>query len=158
MIEKKLEEIVLAEVLFGKKPNLAIKNKMMGLFSNLTKENQIDLAEIPSINKYSDHTNWLRALSKFELPVNFDEFHLEVLKDTPSESLYLVWLKNFLEEEEHIDCQESILLLAGTCYFEVGGIKTHYDAGTFIQVPKAKHTVKVTSKTPLKFLVQRTAA
>jgi hypothetical protein len=149
------KEIELAIELFGTKPSKSVKTNLFSKLANFVVEDNFDVENPPFINKYSEIGVWQKGLAKIQPPQDYDNFYFTVLKETENRITCIVWTKNDIPEEAHIGWKESILLLEGSCDFKANGVVTHYEAGTYIDVPDTDHEVIVTSAIPLKFIVQR---
>ncbi len=135
-------------------PSNGLKNSILSVLDNFQVEAKFDIHNLPNINRHSDISLWNKHLAHLKAEEPYDNMFIQSLSQTPEKNMFLVWLKSDLKEEKHEDCQESLLLLEGECYFKTGLDVTFYKAGDFVTVPKVDHQVVVTSKTPLKFVVQ----
>ena len=141
----------------NKSTSPGLKNKILSIIDNFNLEEKFDFNNLPLINQYSDIKMWNKHLAHIKPNKDFENEDVHMLNITEEKQIFLVFLKKNMSEEAHTDCEESILLLEGTCYFRTGNTKTYYEPGAYIKVPTIDHEVIVTSKTPLKFIVQRLA-
>lgn len=68
----------------------------------------------------------------------------------------VVWIKGNFDEEMHVDEDEFIFVVKGSCIMNFDGVKTAYKEGDLIFIPPfVQHSAVVTSATPMFALVQR---
>jgi mannose-6-phosphate isomerase-like protein (cupin superfamily) len=90
------------------------------------------------------------------LPTDLKDIQIRVIGSTPKMMTAIVWIKEMVPQEVHVDEHEKFLIVEGTCEITVGEDVYSFTAGDFMQIPlHKKHHVKVTSVIPCKVLLQR---
>lgn len=88
-----------------------------------------------------------------------DEIDAKVISASPEATTMIVWLKKGAPIEVHDSEMEHFLILEGTCTITIGEETHHLVPGNYLSIPLyVDHSVKVTSKTPCKVILQRVAA
>lgn len=136
-------------------PPFELKAKTLCLLDNLKKEALADAGNLPLLNRFSDHKNWLRAVKPL-LPEELEKpIYAKVLHEDEKLLQILLWVKDFYPDEVHNDLNECFIILDGECECHVEGEVIKLSAGGFFEVPLHKHhDVKVT-KGPVIAVVQR---
>jgi len=122
--------------------------------AQLDQEKKI-LSDFLPISKYSRAKNWQTLVKSIEAPTKYDVHTHTLFKDS-SRRLYLVWIKEFIEEAPHGHMQEQFFILEGTCTCLLDDQEVHLSPGSFIDVPVNRyHNLKVTSKQPIKMIIAK---
>jgi mannose-6-phosphate isomerase-like protein (cupin superfamily) len=126
---------------------LDLKGKIWATLENIDLEAEIDIANPPRINKYSDTNKWLSAVNQL-LPAKIGaEKFIYPLQDSDKITQLLVKSTTDFEDEIHNDFQESILILEGRCECYIGGQMIALQAGDYLDIPMNEiHNVIVKSK------------
>lgn len=127
-------------------PGYHLRNRVLDTILNREKEERMDPADLPLLDKYSDYENWLRFVAPhLQVPAPGEQFQ-KVLQHTPSLTQVLVISAINIDEERHDDLHESFLILEGTCRCVVAGDVFHMKAGDFMEIPLHEmHQVEITS-------------
>lgn len=139
-------------------PRSYVKDKMKDLIVNLQKEAEMDPRNLPLINDYSNHTQWLN-LVKDLIPSKApdDTPFIKILQQTDKISQMLVLSSTNFEDEVHDDEYESFLILKGRCKCTVGKSVRFMGEGEFMAIPLHEHhTVEVLTEAVIA-IVQRVA-
>lgn len=98
---------------------------------------------------------WVKA-RQAEVPVSYDNVHLQELNSTDRVLNLLAYVKHGHEPEIHDDYYEYIVVLEGSCTMDFEGEIRTYKKGDIIDIPlSVLHTATVTSAGPMQALVQR---
>ncbi len=125
------------------------------ILDELTLDENKLLSQFIDLSQYSDVAKWNELTKKIRVPEDFD-LHQHFLYDDGRSSLFVLWVKEKVDDDEHDDLYEKILILQGTCRCKVGDEYLDFKAGEFIKVPlKTVHNLTVTSKEPVKLIVSR---
>ena len=69
---------------------------------------------------------------------------------------YVGYVRDTIPDEDHDDMNESFFILDGTCTLMIDHEAYHFGAGDYFELPlHSTHNVTVTSKQPLKAVLQR---
>lgn len=125
-------------------PPPALEDQIWGLLENLNREKQHDLSDLPLINRFSDHKNWLRIVQPL-LPPKFEEERtVQVLRADVGVIQMLVQSKTDFEDEVHRDEYESFIILEGECECRVGDHVFRLGPGGFTEIPlHTAHDVRI---------------
>jgi mannose-6-phosphate isomerase-like protein (cupin superfamily) len=136
-------------------PPFELKAKTLSLLDNLKKEVLADAGNLPLLNRFSDHKNWLRVVKPL-LPKKLKKpIYAKILHEDEKVLQILLWVKDYYPDEVHNDLNECFIILDGECECHVEGEVIKLRAGGFFEVPLHKHhDVKVT-KGPVLAVVQR---
>jgi mannose-6-phosphate isomerase-like protein (cupin superfamily) len=143
-------------------PNNTIKAMIL---ASVDYEERLKKGEQPSsppiLTDYSeikDYDEWLTR-KDMVLPADFNEIHARIIGYTPQAISAIVWIKSETSYEVHDNEYEKFLILEGTCDIDIDGDIHQLIPGDCLTIPLHKgHTVKVTSQTPCKVILQRVAA
>jgi mannose-6-phosphate isomerase-like protein (cupin superfamily) len=127
-------------------PAAGLQETIWNTLENINKEKAGDLADLPVINKYSDHNNWKRIVIPF-MPkeVNKDRV-VKTIRDSGGITQMLIISKTDVEEEVHEHEQECFIVLEGECECHVGDDIYRLGPGGFLEIPlHLPHNVKVLS-------------
>ncbi len=116
----------------------------------------------PDLNKNSaiqDYAEWLNRPDMI-LPSHSTDLYAKIIAYTPRKTTVIVWIKEMAPQEVHHNEYEKFLIVEGTCTINIGDETEHHlKTGDFLAIPLNKnHSVKVTSSTPCKVILQRVAA
>jgi len=132
-----------------------LRAKTLSLLDNLKKEELADQNNLPLLNKFSDHKNWLRVVK----PMLPDELKkptfIKVLHEDEKLLQVLMWVKDYCPDEVHDDLEECFIILDGECECHIEGEVIKLGAGGFFEVPLHKHHDVVVTKGPVLAVVQR---
>ena len=130
----------------SKAPAQEIKHKIWNTLDNINKERAGDLRDLPLINKYSGHHNWI-SIVKPLMPAEIPQKRAMIpLRESDGIMQVLVISRTDVEDEVHENEKESFLVLEGECECAVGDQKYRLGPGDFREIPLHKnHNVKVLS-------------
>jgi mannose-6-phosphate isomerase-like protein (cupin superfamily) len=118
-------------------------------------------ANPPILNKHSklsDYDEWLNN-PDMVLPASPENIFAKIIASTPQVTTIVVWIKDMAAEEIHHDEHEKFLIVEGSCTLTIEGNVYDLHAGDYFSIPLHKrHSVKVTSDTFCKVILQRSAA
>lgn len=120
----------------------------------------LDLNNLPLLEASSNWLDWQQAVACIEPPEDFEGIHLHTIESNEQRELFVVWVKDYVEEEVHYDLLESFLILEGTCEChitnEAGQSRTvRLGQGDFISIELGeKHDIRITSLEPTKAILQ----
>ncbi|MEZ4887736.1 MAG: cupin domain-containing protein [Chitinophagales bacterium] len=117
---------------------------------------KINLQNPPLIHQNSNHQQWLKAVQDLQ-PVAIQEgFPVFPIRIDEKVQMVVVWIDKGVPDEQHEMESESFLILEGSCVCQVGKASHPLKAGDFLGIPTyTNHSLKVTSATPVKLIVQR---
>ena len=131
----------------GIQPHQRIKEKILHSISNLEKERELNLQDLPLITDFSDYKKWLNLINDLipgEVPK--DNVFTHVLQQSDKVTQMLVVASTDIGDEVHNDSHESFLILKGRCKCTVGNDVRFMEAGDFMTIPLHKnHNVEVLS-------------
>ncbi len=135
----------------------AMKSRIWDTINNVNIEEQQDPARLPTINKYSDHYNWLGIVGNL-LPKQFRPGRFcKVIRDDGGVIQLLVKSSTDFEEEMHGDLRESFIVLEGECECTIGNSVISLKPGGYIEIPlHVAHNVKLLTPT-ITAIIQRVA-
>jgi mannose-6-phosphate isomerase-like protein (cupin superfamily) len=121
-------------------PAGSMKDKIWATLENINLERQMDLGNLPLINKFTDHKAWLNAVKSI-LPGNVqDERFMHLLTETDTVMQMLVMSATDIEDEVHEDVIESFIILDGECECHIGTDRViRLKAGEYIEIPLHEH-------------------
>lgn len=92
-------------------------------------------------------------LSSLTAPKNMKNLHVDSLGSSESVSEFVIFIRNEVKAHFHKEHTELVYVLEGEGLFHLGETKQIIKPGDFIRINKGViHSVKVTSKIPLKVL------
>ncbi len=114
---------------------------------NLQKEKAMDLDDLPIINKYSSHINWLKLANNLgEISLTNGKYE-KVLRNDDKVLQVFVVTETDIEEETHEQEHESFLVLSGECSCTIASAVNLMGPGDFMEIPLYElHDVKLVSK------------
>jgi len=136
-------------------PPSEVKDKTFELLKNLQLEEQAKLDELPLLNKYSDHNNWLRIVRPV-LPKELkDKMFVHVLRDDKKVSQILIWTDVDYPDEVHENVEECFIILKGKCRCYIEDEVVELGPGGFLEIPMYKHHDVKVLEHPVVAVVQR---
>ena len=131
-------EISLETYLVSKeiKPTAYLEERIVGSLLNLIKEKAMKADDLPVINRFSDHKNWLWMLEGLT-KVKLDERGrwIKVLRQNDQITQMLIVSTTDIEEETHENEYESFLILSGACKCTIGSNVRLMEAGDYLEIP-----------------------
>ncbi len=116
-------------------PPPELKDTIWATLQNLNKEKEMDPNDLPFINRFTDHTKWLRFVqSKIPETVTEDRV-VTVLQHNSLVTQALVISKTDFDNEEHEHEMESFVILEGECECTVGDNVFRLGPGGFTEIP-----------------------
>ena len=124
----------------------AMKQRIWDVINNMTTEEQKDINNLPLINKYADHNNWIKIAGHLVPDVLDEDTSTTLLRATDKVTQLVIKSVIGHPEEIHNDIHESFLILEGECVCQIGDEFIEMKAGGYIEIPLyTKHNVKVLS-------------
>jgi hypothetical protein len=128
-------------------PPSELRKRVLDTLDNLLVESQMNLLNLPIINRFTDHRLWLNSMKPL-LPSHVDNGRfVKVLTQTDTLSQVLIMSSTDIEDEVHTDEYESFVILEGECECHIGdGTVVRLRAGGFLEIPLHEHhDVKIIS-------------
>lgn len=121
-------------------PPARIKDKLKASISNLEKEKEMNLQNLPLITNFSDHTKWM-DLVKDMIPdeLGDDGMFNSILHQSDKVVQLLVVTSTDIGDEVHDESHESFLILKGSCKCTVGNNVRIMEEGDFMTIPLDEH-------------------
>lgn len=121
-------------------PSPLVKEKIKESISNLEKEEDMDLQNLPFITKHSDHTKWLN-LVKDLIPekIEKDGIFTSILQQSDKIVQLLVVTSADIADEVHDESHESFLILKGSCKCTLGNEVRIMEPGDYMAIPLYEH-------------------
>jgi mannose-6-phosphate isomerase-like protein (cupin superfamily) len=136
-------------------PPEKLKAGTLGILDNLLKEQNAHVQDLPLLNKYALHENWLRVIKPLLPPELKNEMFARVLRDDAQVFQTILWTKADYPDEVHHDLKESFMILEGECECYFGDKVIKLGPGGFFDVPMhTHHDVKII-KGPVLAVMQR---
>jgi mannose-6-phosphate isomerase-like protein (cupin superfamily) len=132
------------------------KQKVLQLLDNLKLEEEKNIHDLPLLNKYTDHKNWLRIVEPV-LPETLNEkIFVRELRNDDQVSQTLIWTAVHYPDEVHEDVQECFIILRGKCRCYIEDKFIELGPGGFLEIPMySHHNVEVLGTDPVLAVVQR---
>ncbi len=109
-------------------------------------------------SKISDFAEWLNR-KDLDMPEEAEDIEIKIIGHQPTVMTAIVWIKNETPYEVHDHEYEKFLILEGTCDIITDNKIYSMVPGDYFSIPlHIGHTIKITSKTPCKVILQRIAA
>ncbi len=114
----------------------------------------------PFLEENPNWLDWNEAVAGIEPPEDFENIHLHTLESNDQRDLFVVWVKEFVEEEIHHDLLESFLILEGDCECHItdpqGDTRiVRLSQGDWITMKLGEtHDIVITSAVPAKAILQ----
>ncbi|SKB81248.1 cupin domain-containing protein [Daejeonella lutea] len=117
-----------------------VKDKISESITNLEKEKEMNLQDLPLINSFSDHGKWL-DLVKDMIPEQIEQntVFTSVLQQSENVVQMLVVTNTHIPDEVHEESHESFLILKGRCKCTVGNQVRYMEEGDFMAIPLYEH-------------------
>lgn len=93
----------------------AILAKMATLNRQKKEQQKISLDNLPMLTAESNWLEWKEAVKDIEPEEDFENIYMHPLETNDKYELYILWVKNYVDEEVHHDVIESFTLLEGSC-------------------------------------------
>jgi hypothetical protein len=124
-----------------------MKDKIWGTLQNLLLEKEMDLRNLPLLNKFSDHKAWLSAMAPLLPKVLRNKQYIHLLTHTDKVMQVLIMSAIDIEDEVHGDVYESFMILEGECECRIGtDTVVRVKAGGYLEIPLHQHhDVKIIS-------------
>lgn len=137
-------------------PKPHVKDRIFNVISNLEKEHEMNLENLPVLNRFSDHKAWMHLVGDY-IPEQLEDGRFsKVLNNSSDLTQVLLVSTSDFDEEVHTDEHESFLILSGTCKCTVGDQVYYMKAGDFMEIPlHTHHTVEI--QTQVIAIMQRIA-
>lgn len=131
------------------------KVKILGTLINIKAEAAASTSDLPLLNKYSSHDNWLKIV-KSVLPEKLEEdmFVHQLRSDNGIEQI-LIWSKIDYPDEVHDNEEECFIILQGRCRCYVEDEVIELGPGEFFSIPMHKHHDVKVLEGPVMAVVQR---
>jgi mannose-6-phosphate isomerase-like protein (cupin superfamily) len=132
-----------------------IRNKTLNLLNNLKLEHQANIHELPLLNKYTDHKNWLQIVKPL-LPEKLERnMFVHQLRNDNNISQTLIWTSVDYPDEVHDDVEECFIILEGKCRCYIEDEVVELGPGGFLEIPMYKHHDVQVLEHPVLAVVQR---
>ncbi len=137
-----------------------ILQKVKMLHAAESNQQPLDINALPLLSADSNWIDWQTCVQHISPPDSFDDVFLHTLEVSPQRKLFIVWVKEYIDEEVHYDLVESFLILEGSCECRVldanGDTRVvRMSAGDFLEIPVGKpHNIIITSLQPVKAILQ----
>ena len=143
-------------------PDETIKPMLMAIIDfearAIAGEKMVKPLELNANSKISDYESWLKR-DDMNLPEDAGNLHARIIGLSRKSMLAILWVKDKTPPEVHTNELESFLIVEGTCDVSIDDDVHSLVAGDFITIPLYKtHSLRVTSSTPCKAILQRKAA
>jgi len=158
-IEKEIDDNLLAleeyASSFERQPQLGTKEKILALIENLEKEENAQPGNLPLINRFSSHENWLKTIKPLLPPSTDEDVFVKILRNDSGVFQAVLWLKSYYPDEVHTKVQESALVLQGECCCIIEDEEIQLKPGGYLEIPfNAHHNIQVTNG-PVLAIIQR---
>ncbi len=136
-IQEALEKYAAAHAI---QPHVRVKEKLQESISNLEKEKEMNLSDLPLITNFSDHTKWLELVKEM-LPQRLpkDGIFTHIIRQSDKVVQILVVASTDIPDEVHEESHESFLILKGKCKCTVGNDVRFMEEGDFMAIPLYEH-------------------
>lgn len=136
-IEKAMEKYAAAHAI---QPHVRVKEKLHKTISNLEKEKEMNLSDLPLITNFSDHTKWLELVKEM-LPQTLpkDGIFTHIIRQSDKVVQILIVASTDIPDEVHEESHESFLILKGKCKCTVGTDVRFMEQGDFMAIPLYEH-------------------
>ncbi|WP_411274532.1 cupin domain-containing protein [Daejeonella sp.] len=121
-------------------PRPRIKELFKETISNLDKEKEMNLLNLPLITNSSDHKKWLKLVEDM-LPgdIGKDGMFTRLLQESEKVIQLLIVTSNNIGDEVHDETHESFLILKGRCKCTVGNEVRFMEPGDYMAIPLNEH-------------------
>lgn len=145
-------------------PSDRLRSRVLDKIGKLNRQKKqlqhFDLQHLPLLDENTNWMDWEYAVRDIEAPEDFENIYLYPLESNENRDLFLIWVKEFVEEEVHHELLESFLILEGSCecYITNQAGQTRIvrmGQGDFITMQlEEKHDILITSLQPAKAILQ----
>ncbi len=147
---------------FAKEPDHSLKPMLMAIidYTERLQNGEAPGSPLPlhAASKISDYAEWLNR-SDMTAPEKIDGIYAKIIGSTPEAMTAIVWITTMAPDEVHHDELEKFLIVEGSCDITIEDKVHHLVPGDMLAIPLYKtHSVKVTSSTACKIILQRAAA
>lgn len=150
-------------------PHKSLKTNVLRKISSLELIAQkgwepINLANPPLLSVDSNYRAWAEAVAHIQLPDDFDDLFLYPIRADERVEQFVAFVKFEVAEEVHLDVLESILLLSGSCECRIWRENepariVSLREGDLLELELGEiHDIRITSREPVKAIMQRVAA
>ena len=121
-------------------PSPQLKEQIIACISNLEKEEEMNLENLPLITNFSDYTKWLDLVNDM-LPQNTakEGTFTSILQQSDKVMQLLVVTSENIADEVHDESHESFLILKGRCRCTVGSNVRFMEPGDYMAIPLNEH-------------------
>ncbi|MBS1595255.1 MAG: cupin domain-containing protein [Bacteroidetes bacterium] len=143
-MQERLSPYITPEI---KTPAPSLRDKTWALIDNVHREKNMDMSNLPLLNKYTDCTAWDKVAKQL-LPKKLDKTrpYMKVLTANERVTQILIATSDDFPEEEHDDLLESFIILEGECECHIGGQTVRVKAGGYLEIPlHTDHDVRIVS-------------
>jgi quercetin dioxygenase-like cupin family protein len=128
-------------------PRPALRGRIIDNIVNLQKEQVMNVDDLPIINAYSSYKSWLGFAKGLEMRSSMEGKAIHILRNDDDVLQMVVTTTLSVEEENHPDVLESMLVLEGECKFTVSGYSRVMRVGDFIDIPMNRvHDMELITK------------
>ncbi len=137
-----------------------ILNKINSLNQLKNTRQALDINNLPLLEESSNLFDWQEAVKNIAPPKDLENIHLHPIESNEKRELYVVWVREYVDEEVHHDLLESFMILEGSCEChitdEVGHTRiVRMTQGDFITMKTGEtHDIRITSPEPTKAILQ----
>jgi mannose-6-phosphate isomerase-like protein (cupin superfamily) len=129
---------------YAQKPPAELEETIWLTLENLNKERQMDAADLPVINQYTDHKAWLGIVKPLIPPQLKEDRIVRVLRESDKIIQMLVVSRTHFDDEVHVEERESFIILEGECECTVGDKVFRLSPGGYTEIPlHTNHDVRV---------------
>ncbi|MEO8962123.1 MAG: cupin domain-containing protein [Ginsengibacter sp.] len=155
-----LEKYALAHAI---KPSPVIKPLLMATIDYSERIKSGEPISFPPVlhnnSMAEDYATWLDRPDLDFSGSDWDNLFVKIIGHTPEMTTAIVWIKQHTPFEIHHEELESFLIIEGSCDIRVGDKSNPLVPGDYFAIPLHEyHSVKVTSSTACKAILQRVAA
>lgn len=97
--------------------------------------------------------DYVKDLKDVQPDEEFENIHVKKVYTDSTVSCFVIWVKKGVKAHYHAEHTENLVVIEGTGVMKVGDEEYEIGPNDYIVIPKGTiHSVKVTSKTPLKVI------
>ena len=100
-------------------PDQGMRAAILGKMALLNKQNKqkqsFTLDNLPMLSADSNWLEWKEAVAGIEPEEDFENIYMHPLEVNDKYELYILWVKNYVDEEVHHDVLESFVIIEGSC-------------------------------------------
>lgn len=143
-------------LLQGRQAPAELNNRIWSILEQLSREESMELNNLPLLTKYSNRDHWLRVVKSLLPPTLDRPLFALILKDDEEATQTLLWSKVDIPDEVHDNLHESFMILEGECECFVDGVGVRLGAGGYLDIPlHAHHDVKLISPQAMAIVQRR---